>query len=265
MTKIFKYSSGLKNIFLIIIAILLAGVILMLGWINHRDFERSVINAELRELLIIAKSASHDIENRVLPIKQEPQYIDKLIQHINNEELFTTFVMNSSHIILNDHNKGHVGKNILDVGKEVLNTREISELSAFVAKLDSSNSGTAILLFPSKDGMPKKEMKLFAFANLQGQNGPYAIVVTESLSALTGPIHRNLRDILVLVGLFFLVFMILSYVFYHIQKKRIQLETSSRALEIINKQLHCEIDDYRCIERSLNNQNKDGRGGKNKL
>ena len=57
-----KYSAKFRNILLFAPAILLVGVILVLGWLNHRDFERSVINAESRELLIIAKSASQDIE-----------------------------------------------------------------------------------------------------------------------------------------------------------------------------------------------------------
>ena len=114
---IFKHITKFRNISLFTSVILLVGIIIILGWLNHRDFERSVINAELRELLIIAKSASHDIENRILGIKQEPQYIDKLIQHINDEELFTTFVMDNRHIILNDPVKRHIGKNILEVGK----------------------------------------------------------------------------------------------------------------------------------------------------
>jgi len=250
----FKYIPlKFRYILLYTSGILLIGIILTLGWINHFDFERSVINAELRELLIIAKSASHDIENRILVIKQEPRYIDKLIQHINDEERFTTFVMDNNHIILSDPVKRHIGKDIFEVGKEVLDAKELSELNAFVGKLNSNNSGTAILLFPSRDQKPKKEMKLFAFAHLQRQNGLYSVVVTERLSALIGPLNRNLRDILVLIGLFFLVFLVFGYIFYRNQKKKIQMETTSRALEIINKQLHCEIDDYRCIKKSLKN------------
>ncbi|PIP19644.1 MAG: hypothetical protein COX41_01770 [Candidatus Omnitrophica bacterium CG23_combo_of_CG06-09_8_20_14_all_41_10] len=253
----FKYIPlNARYILLFISAILLVGVILMLGWVNHRDFKRSVINAELRELLVIAKSASHDIESGVVGIKQEPQRIDKLIQHINNEEKFTTFVMDNKHIILSDPVKSHVGKNILEVGKEVLNAQELAMLNTFVEKFDSSSSGTAVLFFPSRDQSPKKEMKLFSFAHLQGQNGLYSVVVTERLSSLIGPLHRNLRDVLVLVGLFFLIFLASGYIFYRNQKKRIQMETTSRALEIINKQLHCEIEDYRCIERSLKNNKR---------
>lgn len=257
MTKtIIKYITKFRNILLFTLAILLAGIILTLGWINHRDFERSVINAELRELLIIAKSASHDIESRVLGIKQEPQYIDKLIQHINDEEEFDTFVMDNKHTILSDPIKRRVGKNILEVGKEVLNAQELFQLNAFIEKLDSSNSGTTVLLFPTKDEKPKKEPKLFAFSHLQGQNGFYTVIVTERLSALTGPLHRNLRDVLVLIGIFFLVLLAFWLYFYHTQKKRIEMETACRALEIIHRQLHCEIEDYRRIEKNLKNYKK---------
>ena len=256
MKKIFNQIIKFRFIVLVILAVLLAGFILTLGWINHLDFERSVINAELRELLVIAKSVGHDIENKTLGIKQEPQYIDKLIQHINDEEKFTTFVMDNKHIILSDPVKMHVGKNILEVGKEVLNAQESAKLNAFVDKLDSISSGTAVLSFPTKDEKAKKEVKLFAFVHLQGQDGINSIVVTERLSALTGPLRRNLRDVLILIVLFFLVFLIFGYIYYRIQKKRIQAETTSRALEIIHKQLHCQIEDYRRIEKNLKNYKK---------
>ncbi|MFH0856076.1 MAG: hypothetical protein V1869_06205 [Candidatus Omnitrophota bacterium] len=243
-----RYTPRQRNILLFSLFILLGGIILALGWVNHRDFERSVIKAELRELLIIAKSVSQDIESGVIAINQEPRYIDKLIQHINDEEEFATFVMNDKHVILADPVKRRVGKNILEVGKEELNAQEYSRLNAFVDSMDSNSSGKAILVFPAKGNEAGKEMKLFAFARLGG----YSVVVTESLSALTGPIYRNLRDISVLVGLFLLLFLTSGYILYLIQKKRIQMETASCALEIINRQLHCEIDDYKRIEKSLN-------------
>jgi len=258
MTKtIIKQIRKLRNILLFTSVILLVSVILILGWVNHRDFERSVINAELRELLVIAKSASHDIENGMLRIKQEPQYIDKLIQHINDEDKFTTFVMDNKHIILSDPVKRHIGKDIFEVGKEVLNIQELSNLYIFEKKLDSTSTETAVLLFPTKEDNPKKEMKLFASAHINDdKNGPYFVVVTERLSALTGPLHKNLRDTLILMGLFFLVLFVFWLYFYHTQKKRIEMETTSRALEIIRKQLHCEIDDYRRIEKSFKNYKK---------
>jgi hypothetical protein len=162
--------------------------------------------------------------------------------------------MDDKHIILSDPVKRHIGKDIFEVGKEVLNSQELSDLNAFVEKLDSSSSGTAVLSFPTKDDKPKKEMKLFAFAHLNdGKNGLYSVIVTERLSALTGPLHRNLRDTLVLMGLFFLVFLAFGYIFYLTQKKKFQMEVTSKALEIINKQLRCDIDDYKCIEKSLKN------------
>ena len=159
--------------------------------------------------------------------------------------------MDNKHIILSDPVQKHVGKNIFEVGQEVLNTQELAELNAFLKKLDSDSSGTAVLFFPTKDEKPKKEIKLFAFVHFHGQNGIDSIVVTERLSALTGPLQRNSRDILLLAGLFIFLILSFGYIFYCVQKKRIETETTSRALEIINRQLHCQIDDYRCIEKNL--------------
>lgn len=254
--RIFKQIDRFRNILLSALAILFMGSILTLGWINHFDFERSVIKAELRELLIIATSASHDIESGGLRIKQEPQYIDKLIQHINNEETFATFVLDNNHIIVSDPVKSHIGKDIFEVGKEALDAKELSKLNVFMGKLDSNSSGTAILFFPTKNGKPNKELKLFAFEHFRSQDGLYTVIVTERLSALTGPMHRNLRDTLVLIGLFFVILFVFGYIYSHTQKTRFKMEVTSKTLEIINKQLRCDIDDYKCIEKGPKNNKK---------
>jgi len=248
-----KKLRNLRNLLLIICFISVVCVIITLGWVNHVDFERSVINAELRELEIIAKSASHDIENRVLEIKQEPLYIEKLVRHINQEASFTTFVLDNKHIIVSDPIKAHIGRNIFQIGSEALSPQELFNLKVFLEKIDANISGTAQLMFPARDRGEKKEMKLFAFSRVHRPEGFYSVVVTERLSALINPIHRNLRDIFVLFGLFFFLLLILGYLFYRNQKRKFQLEITSRALEIINKQLHCEIEDYRCIEKKLKN------------
>jgi len=251
MVKILiKYLAKFGNIPLYCLTIILAGIIIILGWLNHLDFERSIIKVELRELLIIAKSASNGIEGNLVRIKQEPQYIDQLIQHINNEGSFISFVMDNRHIILNDPVQRYIGKNIFMIGEGILNTQELLQLDGFIKKLDFNDSGTATLMFPSQDIPPRKEMRLFAFSRAQTDGRIYYVIVTEGLSALTAPLHRNLRDILILVGLFFLVLSAFGYIFYRIQKKRLESETTSRALEIINKQLHCEINDYKYVEKS---------------
>lgn len=248
---ILKRITEFQSILLVISGTLLIGIIIALGWISHLDFERSVINAELRELLIIAKSAGHDIESRAIASNQEPQYIERLIQHINDEEAFATFIMDNKHVITVDPIKRHEGKNIFEIGKEALNEHELSNLSVFVRKVDSEQFGTAIILFPVKDEWPRKELKLSAFSHFRAGGELNTIVVTERLSALRGPLRRNLTYMLVLAGLFVIVFLSFGYIFHRIQKKRIQTETTARALEIINKQLHCEIADYKCIENNL--------------
>lgn len=89
--------------------------------------------------MIIAKSASHDIESGGFKIKQEPRYIDQLIQYINNEETFTIFVLDNNHIIVSYPVKSHVGKDIFEAGKETLDAKELSKLNSFMGKLDSSS------------------------------------------------------------------------------------------------------------------------------
>jgi len=111
------------------------------------------------------------------------------------------------------------GRSIIEVGKEALNADELLNLESFIKKMDFNDSGTAILLFPAKGEKPKKEMKLLAFAHLNGENELYSVIVTERLSALTDPIHRNLRDMLMLIGLFLLYFRY-SAIFFTIFRRK---------------------------------------------
>ncbi|MFA5275385.1 MAG: hypothetical protein WC417_00620 [Candidatus Omnitrophota bacterium] len=247
----FKNFSKFKYILLFILAILLTGAILVLGWINHADFERSVINAELRELQVIAKSAGEGIKSSTYSIKQEPGEIAKLVEHINNEETLFSFIMDDKHIILSHPVKSFIGRNILEVSEKVLDSGELSRLAAFVKETDKADSGTAVLYFPSDKEKENKAMTLFAFSRLINRGSLYSIVVGERLAALTTALHRHLKYTLLLVGLFFLVFFTLGCIFYYIQKRRINTEVTARALEIINKQLHCQIDDYKRLEKKL--------------
>lgn len=251
--RIFKRIANFRHILLLTLTILLLGIILILGWINHFDFKRSVINAELRELMILSKSTSRDIENRIFGIKQEPEQIAKLVEHINNEEMLYSFVTDHKHLILSHPIKRFIGRDIFEVSKEILNTQELSQLSAFVKRIDTQDSGAAVLYFPSNEEKSRKVVTLLAFSQVHSHDILYSLVIAERLDALTKPMHRNLRDTLVLMGLFFLVLLAFGYIFYHLHKKRIQMEVTTRALEIINKQLHCEIEDYKIIEKRLKN------------
>jgi hypothetical protein len=251
--RISRHIAQYKYILLFTSAVFLLGIIVALGCVNHFDFKRSVISAELRELLILAKSTSRDIENRIFGIKQEPEQIAKLVQHINDEEMLYSFIMNKNHIMLTHPNKGYIGKDIFDVSKGILNDQELSELRQFVQRMETRDSGTAVLYFPSNEDESKKTVTLFSYSVMHSQDIIYYLVIAERLDALTKPMHKNVRDTFVLMGLFFLVFLTVTYVYYRLQKKRIEMEITTRSLEIINKQLHCEIDDYKCIEKRLKN------------
>jgi hypothetical protein len=250
--KIFKHIAQFRYVFLFASAVLLVSIILALGWINHFDFKRSVINAELKELMIIAKSTSRDIENRDFGIKQEPEQIAKLVEHINNEEMLYSSVMDHKYLILSHPVKRFIGKDIFEVSREVLNARELSRLNAFLKSIETQDCGAAVLYFPSNEEKKGKTQTLLAFSRIRSHNTLYLLIIAERLDALTKPMHRNLLDTLVLMGLSLLLLSTFGTIFYRIQKKKIRMEVATIALEIINKQLHCEIEDYKSIEKKLN-------------
>jgi hypothetical protein len=210
-----KVAPAIKKVFLFSAVILLPAAIIWMGWVNHFDFESSIVNDEKRELLIFAKLISHGIDNAALEAKHDPYYIENLLSSINEKDGFTIFVVDNSRKIVIDKSKKYLGKSIADFEKE------------------------------------GKEPKLTAFAKLDGKDGLYGVMVVEKMSALTKPLRRNLRDILILMGLFFSVFALFGYIFYRIRRKESRMEIKRKTLEIINRQLHCAIDDYKCIEKKL--------------
>ena len=250
MKRISEYGDSLKYSLLIFLAVLFAAGILYLGWLNHLDFEHSVVKAELRELQILAKSAAQGIQNSIYSIHEEPEGIAKLVEHINQEEALFSFILDEKHTILSHPNKNFIGKNIIDVSSALLDKNGFARLSAFLEQLDTKDSGTAIMAFaPEKAG--GKTDTLLAFSQLINKGKRYDVVVAESLAVFTVEMHRHLIYTILLVALSLIILSLSAFIFYRIQKKRLQMEVSARALEIINKQLHCQIDDYRQFEGSL--------------
>jgi len=70
-------------------------------------------------------------------------------------------------------------------------------------------------------------------------------------AAIVNPINKNARDNLIFVCFVLIVLGAAGTVLYRIEKRNAELSISKTVADLINKQLHLEIDKRREIERKL--------------
>ncbi len=79
----------------------------------------------------------------------------------------------------------------------------------------------------------------------------WSIAVAMDYGSITGPINRNARDNLVFVAFILIIFLASGVIFYRYEKKNAELSISKTCLDLINKQLHIEIETRKDIEKNL--------------
>jgi len=79
----------------------------------------------------------------------------------------------------------------------------------------------------------------------------WSVKVTMDYAAIVDPINKNARDNLVFVCFVLIVLGAAGAVLYRIEKRNAELSISKTVTDLINKQLHLEIDKRREIEKKL--------------
>ncbi len=165
----------------------------------------------------------------VMPLER----INSLIGHINQDKIYA-LLLDGNNIILSYPDAGYIGLDVNGISGESVFNR--SEFRNVLKKVNSGEQGA--------EG-------LFAFVPIRFGSNAWSIIVAADYGLIAGPVNKNAKDNLITVGFVFLVFVFAGIMLYRIQKKRAQLSISARALDIINKQLHLEIDERKRLEEEL--------------
>jgi len=177
--------------------------------------------------------------------------INKLIEHINGEQNVYAVVIDDDANILSSSNKENIGKNALALLGENPPRPEIRKMEEIIKGMNGGRSGIAAIRYlPGQTGRKSAEM-LVSFTPIRIGSEIWSIAVAMDYSAIIGPINRNARDNLAFVAFILLVLMIAGAVFYRSEKKNTELSVSKTCLDLINKQLHLEIEKRKEIEKRL--------------
>jgi uncharacterized membrane protein len=172
--------------------------------------------------------------------------INNLINHINQSEKSYILVIDNKSNIISYPYSNYIGRNIA-FDNFVYSTKRGEIFGKMVNK--ESGSGVYDLFLARDPGKPVKT--LVAYVPIVLHNGYWSIAVGEEYSAIAGPVNRNAAESIMLVIFMFLVFIVSGFILYRSNKEKVKAEISSRAVEIINKQLHLEIDERKRVERLL--------------
>ncbi|MCX6354379.1 MAG: cache domain-containing protein [Candidatus Aureabacteria bacterium] len=177
--------------------------------------------------------------------------INDLITHINQSGLTYAFVRDEHGMLVSYPDAALLGMDMAVALQGRIPRAGVTALREEIGAMGEYSEGTNVILLPTAGVGPEIVQTIVAFTPVRIGVNMWSIAVAMDCRMIAGPLHRNVRDNLVFVCFVFGILGILLGVMYRIRKKRVQLATSTRALDIINRQLHLEIDERRRIERAL--------------
>jgi sensor domain CHASE-containing protein len=179
--------------------------------------------------------------------------LNGLLGHIEQKGQGYAFMVNSSSTILSFPDASLIGKNIPSLSTKKLSAPGRCEFSRAVRGMAAGQEGAAVLDNFSSGAASVFERVILAYAPISIGNDLWSIAVVKSYNTISDPIHKNAAENLILAAFVLLVFSFLSAAFYRAQNKKAKLEIQQAALNIINKELHLELDERKKLERMLKN------------
>jgi len=246
--KIYKFKiSGIKNFLkesppyiALIVTLIIIGYF---AWSSHNRFEKAMINQAKKQLLITALSEAQSIGNSINDAAIPVTRINDLVKHINDLERAFAFIVREDGLIVDYPYAAYVGKNILAETKDKISSSDWLELNRIILKIHSKEEGTGALDFFSEAERPKIVRTLLAFAPLNIGVERYSVFVAMEYDVVAELINKSAIENLIFLAAMILALFAFGLIFYRIHREKDKLALSELTLNIINRQLHSEIDE----------------------
>ena len=177
--------------------------------------------------------------------------VDELTKHLNQGQEIYSFVIDDKGDLLSYPDKSYIGKNILIVINEKFPNFDSLELKGIVSKMTEGKEGKIIIKYLSRGIKPKITDTLVAFAPIDVGNNIWSICVAMGYGVISASINTNAKDNIIFAGFVLLILLSLVILYFKAERRRYLNDISASALNIINKQLHLEIKERKCIEEEL--------------
>ena len=177
--------------------------------------------------------------------------INRLIEHINSEERVSAVVIDDDSNILSSSNKENIGKNTMELLGENPSHPEILKMKEIIREMNVGRSGSGVIRYLRDRTNGNGADMLVSYTPIRIGSEIWSIAVAMDYGSIIRPINRNARDNLVFVVFILIVLLTAGIVFYRFEKKNTELSISKTCLDLINKQLHIEIEKRKEIEKNL--------------
>ncbi|MEI8349531.1 MAG: cache domain-containing protein [Candidatus Omnitrophota bacterium] len=176
--------------------------------------------------------------------------IQRLVDHINRIGKIKALVVGSGQTLIVYPDSQYVGKNFTSVIKERAFRSGSFDPAMLAEKMSKGEEGKGVV-YCFFDQVAHIEKNLIAFIPIHLGKEVWSIAAFMPYQEIAGPIHRNVLDNILFVGLILLIFVIVGTVIYIMQQKKVKLEVETLALNIINRQLHSDISERKRIEEEF--------------
>ena len=177
--------------------------------------------------------------------------INKLIEHINSQQNVSAMVIDDDANILSSSSKENIGKNAMQLLGENPSNPDIFKMKEIVRKMNGGDSGSEVIRYMLGRSKKNSADMLVSYMPIRIGEENWSIAVGMAYGSIIGPINRNARDNLVFVVFILIILLIAGIIFYRSEKRSAELSISKTCLDLINKQLHIEIEKRKEIEKNL--------------
>ena len=179
------------------------------------------------------------------------QRVDDLSKHINQGKETYSFVIDEKGDLLSYPDKKYIGKNIAAAINEKLPNFDLTQFKGIITRMTHAKEGTAAIGFLSGGVRPEISRTLMAFAPVDIGNNIWSICVAKDYEAISAAISANAKNNIIFALFALLVLLWPVILYFRSERQRYLYEISTTASNIINKQLHLEIQDHKSIEEEL--------------
>lgn len=177
--------------------------------------------------------------------------LNALFRHINKENKYYALLMDNSATIISSPETNYIGISISAYLSENLVFGDLRKVESIISTIKRGEEGSFIDEFYIKAGEKPKAKFLVAYVPIRIGGEPWCLFVGLNYNVIGTPINKHLMENLLYAGFMFLVFLILGIAFYMSKRKGIELEITKITTDIINKQLHIEIEESKKLEKEL--------------
>jgi hypothetical protein len=177
--------------------------------------------------------------------------IHDLVNHINLREKVFALILDDKQDLITFPDTAYIGKDIPTFLKQELPGSYAAGFKDIASRMVNGKEGVGVCQFLSEGYKSEIVKTLIAFVPIRIDSIRWSIAVALEYRAIADAIDKNARDNLIFMGFVLFVFIIMAIAVYRTQRKKDRLAISETALNIINKQLHLEIDERKRIEKEF--------------